>query len=93
MLTTGKLGVSLNHQLKAGVAYENIVNSSLLISGSLKFDFETLRLESTMQAPQHNHTIVSLKMKPYTFSLKGEEMPKKVSLTSHDLSHYFQNWK
>ncbi len=78
MITQGRLGVSLNHQLKAGIAYEAIVNSSVLINGSLNLDVEKLKMESKFQPPQHNHTLVSVKAKPFTYSLSGEEMPKKV---------------
>ena len=80
MLTRGKLGVSLNNNVKAGVALEAIVNSSAVINGTLKIDVQKWKIESTFTPPQQNHTVVSLKSRPYTYSISGEQMPKKVFL-------------
>ncbi|XP_072048254.1 uncharacterized protein [Amphiura filiformis] len=77
LLTRGRLGVSLHHHFQAGIALEAVVNSSAIINGTVKLDVEKLKLESNLRAPQKDHTVVSVKSKPYTYSIIGPEMPKK----------------
>ncbi|XP_066297866.1 vitellogenin-6-like [Branchiostoma lanceolatum] len=84
LYTTGKMTVE-SRVLKSGVAINVTLNTTLPVSGKLSMDMESQKYKWTMETPQQERELVTLKSTPFVYTeqkqTRKDREGKKVEVT------------